>query len=350
MAVPVMSLLVTAFTLTSLSTIVVMARFYSRCFLVRKLSSSDWVMLAAVICTWGSSVTNYYQAKFQDYSHVHDKNSWAVVVTGGNLSWWIHRLFYIVDTCLIKTSILLFYNYIASSHKSFHRITKGMIAIILFASIGMLVAAICSCIPVADAWSFEIFYDSFFGEIKGHCYNPNILWFFSAGFNLVTDTMIWLLPPIFLLNLQALDTKRKLELIGIFSIGIVAVIASAIRLWVLTLWTSGFIQSGNQAVMLLIWGQVEQHAGIISASIPFLRPLYRKLRFKLPRRSQSSPTPKLIAPHWTPEGRPVPPRTPIIPSPSPTLGGSSTEAFRVPSSPLTPIAPFRPEEAIRATV
>jgi hypothetical protein len=261
-------------------------------------------------------------------------------------------LIYIASTSLIKISILLFYNYIASSHASFHLITKSLMGLILLAALGMLIAAICSCVPVSDAWSFDVFYSAFTREgYRSRCYNPVIMWYFIAGFNLATDTVIWALPPIFLLNLQSLDTKRKVELLGIFSVGIVAVIASAVRLWVLSLWTSNFDQQGKQACMLLIWGQVEQHAGIISASIPFLRPLYRKLRYMRPKRSQSSATPKLIAPMFEIDGRPMPPRTPIIPSPSPTLGGSEVGAFIVPASPLSPIHPVRGEMmGLRATV
>lgn len=62
------------------------ARFYSRYFLVRKIGSPDWVMLAALvsligigaapmltcqIATWCSAVVNYYVIHFQDYSKVH---------------------------------------------------------------------------------------------------------------------------------------------------------------------------------------------------------------------------------------------------------------------------------------
>ncbi|KAF2262787.1 hypothetical protein CC78DRAFT_301265 [Lojkania enalia] len=347
--------LVISFALTGLSTIVVGLRFYSRYFLVKKLSSPDWVMLVALICTWGCAVVNYYQVHFLDYTHAWDsREAFAEIIQGGLLSWWIYRIFYLVDHCLIKVSILLFYIYVASSRKSFHWIVKGIMAFIVLGSVGMVIAAIFSCVPPSDAWSFDVFWNGFYGIHPDQCYNPIYLWYFSASFNLFTDTVIWILPPLFLMNLQSMHGRRRLELIGIFSVGIMAVVASAIRLWVLVLWTSGFIKQGENTGNLIIWGQVEQHAGIIAASIPFLRPLYRKVFGSCSKRQQPSPGPaaKLIQPHLTPEGNPMAQRTPIIPSPSPTFG-SSSEPFKVPQSPLSPISPIspiRPELPVRITV
>jgi hypothetical protein len=260
-------------------------------------------------------------------------------------------MFYIVDLCLIKIAILLFYNYVASSHKSFHRIVKTLMGIVIASSFGMLIAGIFSCNPPKDAWSFQVFWDSVYGKYTAVCYNPTILWLFSAVFNLVTDCVIWFLPIPFVLNLRIMPVKRRLELAAIFSIGIMAVAASAVRLWVVTKWSSSFEQEGLNTANLMIWGQVEQHAGIISASIPFLRPLFRKAFKAGHERQQPSPSPaaKLIAPQFTPDANPLPPRTPIIPSPSPTFG-SQNAPFRAPASPLSPIEPVQSGIHIGSTV
>ncbi|KAF2191170.1 hypothetical protein K469DRAFT_732655 [Zopfia rhizophila CBS 207.26] len=291
MAVHGTAAVVVTWALTSLSTIVVALRFYSRYFLVGKISSPDYVMLLALLATWAHAVVTYYQVHFLDYSGAWEsKERLASIVRGSLLTFWIYRIIYILDLCLIKISILLFYNYVASAHKSFHWI---------------------------------VFFNGAKGIKNFKCYNPVILWFFSAGFNLVTDLIIWVLPMPFLLNLQSMPIKRRLELVGIFSIGIIAIIASGIRLWIMVLWTSSFIEQGKQTGNFLIWGQVEPHAGIISASIPFLRPLVRKAFGVGQRREQPSPSPaaNLLAQNQTPEN-PLSPRTPIIPSPSPTIASS----------------------------
>jgi hypothetical protein len=306
-------------------------------------------------------VVNWYQIHFLDHSKVNvrlhltfpypplpslpfaqSRETYVAVVVGHLLSWWTYRIFYLVDLCLIKISILLFYNYVTSVHKSFHRIVKSLMSIVVMSSLGMIFAAVFSCTPPSDAWSFDVFWDGYLGIHSAKCYNPIILWYFSAGFNLLTDCIIWILPIPFVLNLQSMSHRRRIELAGIFSIGIVAITASAVRLWVVTAWASSFENQAVNANNLLIWTQVEQHAGIVAASIPFLRPIFRKLfRSNRDREQRASPSPaaKLIPPPrpLTPDGNPIPHRTPIIPSPSPTFGSSS--APTVPPSPLSPVMP-----------
>jgi hypothetical protein len=208
-----------------------------------------------------------------------------------------------------------------------------------------MLVSILLCHPVSDAWDVNVFLLSTQGIYKRTCLNPTPLWFINATFNLATDIFIWFLPIPFVLNLRSMPVRRRLELSAIFSIGIIAVLASAVRLYVIKRWLSGFEENGRQWANLLIWSQVEQHAGIIAASIPFLRPLLRKaIRATRSRDGPDSPGPvaKLLVRHQVTPVNPVPVRTPIIPSPAPTYG-SQTSPFRAPPSPLSPISPVRPE-------
>jgi hypothetical protein len=208
----------------------------------------------------------------------------------------------------------------------------------------MLLVSIFICRPVADAWSIDIFMDGFKGIWARNCLNPAPLWLANASFNLATDVLIWSLPIPFFLNLRSMPVRRRLELSAIFSIGMIAMAASAVRLYVITRWLSGFEESGKQWANMLIWSQVEQHAGIIAASIPFLRPLVRKaVKAKRARDCPQSPGPaaRLIHDQITPV-HPAAIRTPVIPSPTPTYN-SDTGPIRAPPSPLSPISPVRPE-------
>ncbi|KAF2006873.1 hypothetical protein P154DRAFT_177796 [Amniculicola lignicola CBS 123094] len=340
---------VTAFTLTTLSTLIVALRFYSRHFLVGKLSSPDWVMLAALIGTWSSAVANYYQIKFMQFTPEDIKNVYrfAYIIEGALLSFWIYRLNYIINLCLVKTSILLFYDHFAATQRNFRYIVRGMMCLIVLSSLGMAIAGILSCVPPGDAWSFKVFWEGFMGIHADQCYDPTKLWLAGGGFNLATDCIIWILPIPFVLNLRTMKQKRKLELLGIFSVGIFAIIGSAVRLHVLVVWVSDWTKQNNHLGDLLIWGNVEQHAGILSASIPFLRPLVRKFfkAFHGKEREQPSPAPiARLFPQQMQEN-PQPMRTPIIPSPSPTFGSSASENRPAPS-PLSPLALISPNTTI----
>ncbi|CAO2647807.1 Nn.00g087290.m01.CDS01 [Neocucurbitaria sp. VM-36] len=341
---------VLAFVLTGISTIVVALRFYSRHFLVGKLSASDWVMFLALIAAWGSAVVNWYMIHFLDYSGVNSRETFAVVATGSLLMFWTYRLSYILDLCLIKTSILLFYCHIAASNKRFHYVVRALLTIILLGGASMIFAAIFTCYPISDAWSFEVFERGFYGIHATQCYNPGPFWLFNAAYNLVTDVLIWTLPIFFFLNLQTMALRRRLELVAIFSVGLLAIVASAVRLRIMVLWLSGFVNQGENTANLLIWSQVEQHTGIVAASIPFLRPIFRKALTKARSREQPSPSPvvRLVGEGSTPRNPGII-RTPIIPSPSPTFGDSDSE-FRPPRASLAPIEPVHTASTWGSTI
>lgn len=249
---------------------------------------------------------------------------------------YIFRLNFIIDHLLIKTSILLFYNYVTHAHRSYYWIVRGMLALVIVSSSTMAFVSIFICNPPQIAWDGEVFMKEFQGIFPTQCLNPSTLWLTQASYNLATDGIVWLLPIPFFLNLRSMPVRRRVELIAIFSLGIVAIAASAIRLWTTRKWLSGFIESGLQWGNLLIWSQVEQHAGIMAASMPFLRPLLRKVVKKV-RAQNVSPGPKLIAERFTLSDQRMAVRTPIIPSPAPTFG--SDETFRPPPTPLSPIKP-----------
>lgn len=288
------------------------------------------------------------------------------VVTGSLLSIWLYRISHILDLCLIKTSILLctsymlylqtaacgrpsvirhaankvstVYHHIAASNRCFHYIIRTLLAIIILGGISMFFASIFMCYPVSNAWDFKVFMGGIHGTYAAHCYNPGPFWLFNAIYNLVTDIIIWTLPILFFLNLQAIPLRRRIELIAIFSIGVVAIIASALRLHTIILWLSSFRQQGLNTANLLLWSQVEQHTGLIAASIPFLRPLCRKALTKARTKEQpSSPRPAaLLCRQATLGCSPAMPRTPIIPSPTFSLGFQNQD-FVQPRSALAPV-------------
>jgi hypothetical protein len=246
---------------------------------------------------------------------------------------WIYRINYILDLCLIKTSILLFYNYIASTRKSFHYLVRALLFIVLVGSASMIIAAVFTCYPISDSWSFEVFIGRFKGEQPAQCYDPAPFWLANAAYNLVTDIFIWTLPIVFFLNLTTMKLRRRIELVGIFSIGMLAVVGSAIRLRVMVLWLTDFRSQGENQANLMIWSQVEQNIGIIAGSIPFLRPFFRKALLRARSREQQSPGPACLM-NGSPDFH-VMPRTPIIPSPTPTLDGR--REFRMPNKDLSPV-------------
>ena len=141
-------------------------------------------------------------------------------------------------------------------------------------------AGIFQCANPTNSWhmdnTFALFDhtpDTQRTELK--CFDPTRLLIFCGAANLLTDVIILLLPIPALLNMRVPVSKR-LALIGIFSVRIMAVIASSVRMGVTVLWAESPYNSARFGVTLLLWGQVETNAGIISASVPFVRLLFTR--------------------------------------------------------------------------
>jgi hypothetical protein len=173
----------------------------------------------------------------------------------------------------VKLSILYFYRAIAS-HATFRRMVNWTIVFVCLYTVASTIAGIFQCDNPSDAWSTTSFlsqFDGVKGRTKGpKCFDSTRLYLVSACVNMFTDVVILLLPIPTLLALRVPMSKR-LALICIFSVGLLGIVASCVRMWVMALWSQSPEKSVRFGTQLLMWGQVETNSGIISASVPFLR-------------------------------------------------------------------------------
>ncbi|ORY03658.1 hypothetical protein BCR34DRAFT_69010 [Clohesyomyces aquaticus] len=271
--------------LTSLSTIVVGLRYFCRYFLMGTVGTTDHLMFAALIFTWGNTVINYYQdicsSRFRPSQFKKPEKRPAIEEAMGGvlITWYTYRITYLIALCLVKLSILFFYKSFASQ-RTFRRFIIGTITFISLYTLGATIGNLFQCRNPSDAWNVQAYFSQF-NRSNGtkfqkpqHCSNPILLWVFSSAVNLATDVVILLLPIPTLLGLRVPMNKR-LALVGIFSVGVMAIVASCVRMWVMALWSASPAAAAKFGSDLLLWGQVETNAGIISASIPFLRLIFR---------------------------------------------------------------------------
>jgi hypothetical protein len=193
---------------------------------------------------------------------------------GTLITWYIYRMSYSVALCFVKLSILFFYRAIAS-HKTFRRFVHATIWFVILFTIAVTFAAAFQCENPANSISTAGYLAQFDRDPKTKrpqvkCFDPAKLWVFTAAINLFTDVLIMLLPIPTLLGLRVAMSKR-LALVGIFSVGIMGIVASCVRMWVMALWAESPQNAAQFGADLLLWGQVETNAGILSASVPFLR-------------------------------------------------------------------------------
>ena len=195
------------------------------------------------------------------------------------MTWWWYRIGYVIALCFIKLSILSFYRTITTNRLLRHLVTGSAVFVIAY-TFGATLAAVFQCKTPSDAWSTEAFFAQF-DKVPNpnaphvECYDPTLFFLATAGLNLFSDIVILLLPIPMLLGLQV-PRRQRVAVIGIFSIGLMAIIASAVRVHVMRMWAISPVNSTIYGNSLLLWGQVEANSGIISASVPFMRLLFRR--------------------------------------------------------------------------
>lgn len=200
-------------------------------------------------------------------------------VKGVMVTWWVYRMSYVAALCFVKLSILSFYKTIAS-HRTLRHVVNGTTIFVALYTVGAVVGAAFQCRNLPDAWNADAYLAQFDAvpdpsAPKPRCYDPTILFVATAALNLFSDVVILLIPLPTLFGLSV-PLKQRLALIAIFSVGMLAIAASAARMHVMRLWAASPYNSAIYGSALLLWGQVEINSGIISASVPFLRLLFRK--------------------------------------------------------------------------
>lgn len=203
----------------------------------------------------------------------------AGYVRGIMITWWLYRMVYVAALCFVKLSILYFFKTIAS-HRTLRHVVNGTIIFISLYSFGAVMAAVFQCRKPSDAYNTDAYFSQFDAvpdpnAPKTQCYDPTTLFTFTAALNLFSDVIILLIPIPTLASLS-IPLRQRLALIGIFSVGVLAIVASSIRMRVMVLWASSPWNSAIYGADLLLWGQVEVNSGIISASVPFLRLLFKR--------------------------------------------------------------------------
>ncbi|KAH6843453.1 putative integral membrane protein [Chaetomium sp. MPI-CAGE-AT-0009] len=122
------------------------------------------------------------------------------------------------------------------------------------------------CQPFAKVWD---------SSLDGWCIDPNkivVLFQWSAGWSGSADLVLALLPWRILFTMrQSLSTKERLGIALAMSMGVVAGVASFVKLAMLPNLTG----DPTDTVAVTIWGSAEGALTIIAASIPVLRVLVR---------------------------------------------------------------------------
>ncbi|KAL8820355.1 MAG: hypothetical protein Q9223_001404 [Gallowayella weberi] len=247
-------------TLTVLATIAVGLRFLARSFSGSKYGWDDWLILFALVWEFGLSTIQLLAVHYGLGRHI-------LMVDVDNVTkfgklFFATTLVFPVACAALKFSVLVFYHRIFPIRKFTQwSIAIGIIIVAWF--IAFIISQFLSCWPLQFWWDKSI--------PGGHCVNLNhIAYYVTSPPDILTNIAILVLPIPWLWGLQ-LETRRKFALTFIFFLGSFAALGSIIRIPFLHQLKVADVS--YTIVNSAIWLNVEIAIGILSASLPLMRPL-----------------------------------------------------------------------------
>ncbi|KAL6714198.1 hypothetical protein ACLMJK_008693 [Lecanora helva] len=252
-------------TLVVLAAISVCARVAGRKISAANFWWDDWIIFVAMVLDIGLG-TGYWVMVSKGHLGRH------TVKYGGPVTDEILGTFYKILLAIqilyfstavaIKTSLILLYYRIFGVMRWFRWVLAIAWIISALYFIVDLFVAIFECKPVAYYWDFSI--------KGGTCINENQFYRWNGVANLLIDFMIWSLTLPVIWRLQ-LNVKQKLQLSCVFLLGLLACVASTIR--VVAFNQVNLADVTYTLVPVTYWTTIEQSVGIICACLPTMRPL-----------------------------------------------------------------------------
>ncbi|KAI0812128.1 hypothetical protein GGR55DRAFT_640494 [Xylaria sp. FL0064] len=210
---------------------------------------------------------------------------------------------YLILTACVKLTFLFFYRRVFTTRTIRRYFIDSAIVFITLLNLALLIATVFECTPVQREWN---------PLIPGHCFNPVILPYFSGISSSATDIYVLVLPITLLWGLN-MNMQRKLRLTAIFSLGILSVASSLVRLA-----ETPSLRTSPDATWtisnIVVWAALEVNVGIIcscftilpafferhtsSTTKDFLSRLFSSSSSKR-KTDDADPSAKAISNHWS---------------------------------------------------
>ncbi|KAJ5636927.1 uncharacterized protein N7484_010240 [Penicillium longicatenatum] len=255
------ALLTVAIVFPILATLAVALRIWSTLTRTKKLFVDDYVILLALLFAWGVPIDVYVAAGLGGVG-----NSSLSALDASRVflrALWIEIFPLITSLVLVKVSILLFYQRIFVT-PWFQLAVRIYIAILVMWGIACLIAQLLAGNPVTAAFNPL--------AINPLRYNYNNFSIAFTGMSIGFDVIV-LCFPLPVVHRLVMSTRRKMQLVGIFWLGIFCCIASILRFYYVytEVYASTASTGANRYVVVtpgVIWGTIEPSTSVIAACLP----------------------------------------------------------------------------------
>ncbi|KAK8036114.1 CFEM domain-containing protein [Apiospora rasikravindrae] len=240
----------------------IIVRVFVRYHLTTTMEMDDWVVVAMVM-VWAVFLALGHYIRVVGLG----RDIWDVdpdTVTSVLRATFIDELFYTLVLSLCRIAVVMFLLRVFDVPR-FRAIAWAVIGWIVLYAVGVITATIFQCVPIDFNWL------GWTGQYPRSykCIDVNALSFAAAGVGIAQDLAIMVLPLPIIANLNMAFRKRAQTFV-MFSLGLLVVITSAIRLRYLV----RFEKSDNPTwdnVDAIIWTHAEVSVSVIVACLPTVR-------------------------------------------------------------------------------
>lgn len=272
---PAVRVIVVTIVMTSLATIAVVARVWSRYVVLSSWNQAveDWLVLGALIFTWGYAAGNI----------IFSYNGLGVgapilIATGrahqlqNQLKLLIaNQVTYAIALGMVKTSILLSLKRIFHVYKTFRILANCTIAFCLCWMAQTILIAFLICRPLSYNWDQV--------GSNGSCGNLTAAYVSIGIVDVISDIIIFVLPLPLISKLQMRRSSR-LAAMSLFSLGFFTITAGAVRTGMI--FKVQFDPTNPEGpTQNLIWAAVEPCVAIMVACLLVIKPLLKYARVQM---------------------------------------------------------------------
>ncbi|ELR02965.1 hypothetical protein VC83_00232 [Pseudogymnoascus destructans] len=185
-------------------------------------------------------------------------------VTSRKVSW-ASMLLYLASSFLTKISILVFYlRILVEKDKLITKITLGSMVICY---VVLFIILFVQCRPLSYYWKILI------PGAEGTCIEEGIHAVTAGVLTLIFDLIIFAIPLRSLFTLK-IRTTQKLQVISLFSAGLIVIVAASIRLYYNVVVFLRTYDVSWYGYLGWLWAAVEVHLSIICACVPSCRAFF----------------------------------------------------------------------------
>ncbi|KAK1779867.1 hypothetical protein QBC45DRAFT_477409 [Copromyces sp. CBS 386.78] len=262
-------LIITSAIMMAMALLLVLLRCVSRFILIRNPGPDDYFIIAAMALTLGYLI-NLVILTHNGIGMPMSTLTLDNMVNFLKVTLAIQVMYYANIFC-IKVSILFTYIRFAVT-RTFRYLCIGTIILHVVFLLICVITTLAQCQPLHKMWDFT-------GAVEDTCINTTAFFYFTSGFNILTDIWILLLPVSTLREINR-PTREKIALFLIFGVGTFAAVASVVRLHTIYIYTLAE-DPFHQGIKVNLWSVIEVTIAISCASVSALKPIFSGRQRKL---------------------------------------------------------------------